>query len=356
MERKVEYRGKNRSIIHKIFLVIVISTLIGTTFGLYFFLSGISKDFRTIVTSILYSVIIGTLMMLIIYHRVQITGFIELQYLRFMVVVVLLGFVAIVGTELTRIIQSQFLFRKEYIPFGGSSLYFLNIIIVLITGIPIYEREEWKSRTLERLEKKEFELLKMEQLKTLSDLETLRAKIQPHFLYNVHNTIANLIRTNPDQAEKMIISLSRFFRFALGKENKSFHSIGEEMEIIETYLELQKIRFDYRLKTNFEIDPHLIKENIPSFLLQPLVENIFKHSFDETSQLFKISVRIFRKDTSLFMQVEDNGPPFPEEVCYGYGWQSIINKLNLLYLKRYNFSAQNRPFKQVQIILFQVYE
>lgn len=341
----------NKPVLRRIFFVLIIAIGIGATFGVYFYLSGSTQDLRFILTSILYSVNIGTFMMLIIYNRIFFLRFVEQQYIQLMGVIILLALAALAGTELTRFISASFIFQKEYFPFEEVNLYFLNIIIVLVTGLPIYEREVWKTKTLTRLEKQEYELLKLEQLKTLSDLETLRAKINPHFLYNIHNTIASLIRINPVQAEKMILALSRFFRFTLAKTSSTYHSIRDEMEIVKTYLELQQIRFGSRLQVVYEVDENLLQNKIPSFLLQPLIENAFKHSFDKTASTLELKLAIYRKNNIILLEVQDNGPPFPEEINYGYGFQSILNKLNILSRDNFKFSFQNKPIKQVQIEL-----
>lgn len=327
----------------------IIALLIGALFGIYFFLSGATRSYRAILISMLYSLNIGSLMMLVIYKRNSFLIYISRRYLRILVIIVLLAFAAVAGTEITSVISSLVIFQTEYLPFKNSNLYFLNILIVLVTGLPIYEREEWKNKTISRLERQEFELLKLEQLRTASELEMLRAKINPHFLFNVHNSIANLIRTNPIMAEETLLLLSRFFRFTLGKKSSTWHPLSEELEIIHTYLDLQKVRFGDALEVQIDIEKDLQECNIPSFLLQPIVENIFKHSAELSSNKLKICITASKQGEFLTVEIYDSGVPFPENISYGFGFQSVIDKLNLLCPDQYHLKFYNEPYKKVEI-------
>ncbi len=222
---------------------------------------------------------------------------------------------------------------------------------MFVTGIPIYQHEAWKEMAHATIESQQYELLQRQQLQTQAELDMLRAKVNPHFLYNVHNSIVGLIHTRPEQAEQMVLLLSRFFRHALNKNQSNFNTVQEEVEIAQTYLHLQQIRFGARMQTQLLIAPDCEQEPVPSFILQPLIENAVKYSVEQIPGEGKIKVQIFKDPSWLVIQVGDAGPPFTEPLHYGFGLQGILNKLNLLYPNKYTFALQNNPEKYVQIKL-----
>lgn len=331
--------------------VLGITIVIGIAFGCYFYLTSAQRNPVTILTSLLSSVCIGSLMMLVIYQRPVVLKGIRQESVKLLLMMFLLAGAAVAGTQLMHLIRDTFLFQREFHFFKDANTYFLNIIIVFVTGIPIYQHEVWKEYAQAKMEEQQFELLKLEQLKTQTELEMLRAKVNPHFLYNVHNTIAGLIHTQPDQAEQMVLLLSRFFRYVLNKNQNTFNSVPEEVEIVQTYLQLQQIRFGARMQTRLHIAPDCEQVRVPSFILQPLVENAVKYSIEQVPGTGKIEVQIFKDKGWLVIQVADAGPAFPDPLTYGFGLQGILNKLNLLYPGKYTFVLQNNPEKYVQIKL-----
>ncbi|PSR56746.1 hypothetical protein AHMF7605_26250 [Adhaeribacter arboris] len=337
---------------NRIIQVVGISLIIGTVFGLYFYWTNPNKSSVIILNSIFSSVSIGSLMMLFIYQRQVVLRGIRLESLRLLGMMLLLVLAAILGTELAHWLREVVLFHREFHFTQNQNIYFLNIIIVFVTGIPIYQQEVWKEHTNARIQKQQFELLQLKQLQTQTELEMLRAKINPHFLYNVHNTIAGLIYSAPGQAEQMVLLLSKFFRFTLNKTSNTFHTVQEEVEISQTYLKLQQIRFGERLQTRWDIAQNCTNEQVPSFMLQPLVENAVKYSIEQVPGPGKIDVQVFKDNEWLVLRVADEGPAYKEPLPYGFGLQSILDKLNLLYPDKYTFTLHNHPDKYVQIRLY----
>jgi two-component system LytT family sensor kinase len=194
-------------------------------------------------------------------------------------------------------------------------------------------------------------MLKLEQQNTMFELELLRSKINPHFLYNVHNSIAGLISKDPVKAEAMILLLSKFFRFTLNKESATFHSIADEIDIIRTYLDLQLIRYGDRLNYTINVDQSMLALQLPSYILQPLVENSIKHGIEKITEKGVIAIEITVANDQLIIRVIDNGPAFPNLPGTGNGLQIINNKLRLLYQERFTIEFQNFPKKYVELIL-----
>ena len=226
-----------------------------------------------------------------------------------------------------------------------------NWLIGLIISIPIFIVQSKKQEADLKLKKKELEVHKLERMKAKSDLETLQAKINPHFLYNSLNSVASLIHDNPDAAEKMVLSLSDLFRYSINSQGENYSSVKKEVQMVRTYLEVERIRFDDKLETIIEIDPKAESYLIPRFLIQPLIENAIKHG---TSKLQdgKLKLRVNKTEAAIEISIYDNGPDFPANFNSGYGLRSTSDKLNLLFPKNYELSIYNGEDKHIHIKIF----
>ena len=200
------------------------------------------------------------------------------------------------------------------------------------------------------LRKKESEITRLKDLKLKAELASLQAKINPHFLYNSLNSIASLAHEDANKVEHMAISLSKFYRQSINPNDNSYSTIKEEMEMVKSYLDIEKIRFGDKLEFSINIDAD---ENylIPRFLIQPLVENAIKHGISKITTKGIISINIQEKNKELEISVHDNGPDFPTDLMTGYGIQSTHEKLNLLFPDAHEVQIINGENKQVKIIL-----
>jgi two-component system LytT family sensor kinase len=208
-----------------------------------------------------------------------------------------------------------------------------------------------RARTYTRkITEQEYQLLHLEQLKTRAELEALQAKINPHFLYNALNSIASLVHDEPDRAERMVVLLSKLFRYTTGMKNRYFNTVADELEMVRTYLDVEQVRFGDRLTYRIDLmDPALKEVQIPQFLLQPLVENAIKHGISKVAGPGAIILRISEEEGWLNCRIHDNGPVFPEELVAGYGLQSIQDKLKLLYGNDARLLVENKPLKEVVV-------
>lgn len=225
----------------------------------------------------------------------------------------------------------------------------LHIIIATCIVYYFYTRDRIRTR---KITEQEYQLLKLNELKTKAELEALQAKINPHFLYNSLNSIAGLVHLDPEKAEKMVLLLAKFFRYSTNRHHDYYCTIQEELEIVETYLEVEKVRFGERL--NYEIklaDKDLNNCLIPRFLIQPLVENAIKHGIAKIAENGFISIDIQTFDNQLQIVVKDNGKAFAEDFESGYGLQSTQDKLRLLGGKTAQMEIINQNPKQIKIRL-----
>lgn len=335
---------------HPAIKTLLICILIGLVFGTYLYFSYDHRPVR-IVISILSSVSIGSLMMLAIYCRHYFIHISRYQAVKMIIMICLLTGAAMIGSEFTLAVRSLMVPGEPYRWLNGGSLYVLNILIALVTGLPIYVSEEFKDILRSRISTQQYRLLQLEQQQTVFELELLRAKINPHFLYNVHNTIAGLIEKDPVKAEEMVLLLSRFFRFSLSKNSATFHSVSDELEVITTYLNMQQIRFEDRMTYNIEVDPLALAIPIPSFILQPVVENAVKHGIENSAASGFIQVKIALVEERMIIVISDSGPAFPDQPGTGSGLQMVMNKLRLLYADDYKITFNNVPEKYIQLTI-----
>lgn len=171
---------------------------------------------------------------------------------------------------------------------------------------------------------------------TTAQLALLQARIRPHFLFNALNSAIALVRADPTLAEQLLQDLSDLFRAAL-HEQRSTIPLGEEVELAQRYLDIEKIRFGARMQVRWEIDPSVLHLPVPPLLLQPLAENAVKHGIEpsETGGLIRISVRRHDPTYALITVTNTVGhhspgmPPAPAGL--GMALVNVRHRLHLLY-------------------------
>jgi two-component sensor histidine kinase len=191
-----------------------------------------------------------------------------------------------------------------------------------------------------------------ERLKTLAtqaELKALRAQISPHFLFNSLNTIASLISTKPQKAEESIERLADIFRYALSASDREFVTLRDELEFIDSYLEIQKARFGDRLVIAKSISPEILDIPIPSLILQPLVENSIKHGQVQTGEM-RIEIIGYMDGDLVKVEIKDEGKGAPEEVragiytTNGTGLRNVNERLQKIYGESYGLKIkENEP-------------
>ncbi len=202
-----------------------------------------------------------------------------------------------------------------------------------------------------RKKEKIFEILKSEGTFTLSKLASIQSRINPHFLYNALNSIASLARTEPKKTQEMAIQLAKFYEQCSVIKSKPMITLAEEMEILKSYLKIEKIRFGDRLQVILPDDDDVMDKIIPSFILQPIVENAIKYGYNTDENVINIGITAETNDKSLILRIYDSGPPFSENMHSGYGLNSIAKKLKVLYPERHSISFINEPKKCVEMVL-----
>jgi two-component system LytT family sensor kinase len=173
----------------------------------------------------------------------------------------------------------------------------------------------------------------IERLAKEAELFKLRQQLQPHFLFNSLNSISALTKSQPEKARHMIQQLSDFLRGTLKKEDHHWNSLKEELQYLELYLDIEKVRFGHRLQTEMLVQEDTLPLKIPALLLQPVVENAIKFGLYDTIGEVTISIETKRQEKNLMVAVTN---PFDPETAQplqgtGFGLPSIKRRLFLLF-------------------------
>jgi sensor histidine kinase YesM len=260
------------------------------------------------------------------------------------------AFGMLMGIELSYLLVS-FIFHVPFHFLNHYQEYRFSGVIVLVVGTIIYFYHAQKGRMETRLKEKELAMAKLVHLKTQAELQTLQSKINPHFLYNSLNSIASLIHEDADKAEDMTLKLSKLFRYSINSQQENMASIKEEIEIVNTYLDIEKVRFGDRINFMMQIAPEVKDLRIPRFLIQPLVENALKHGLNNKADHGVLQIIANRDADNISITIADNGVPFPDDINMGYGLQSTYDKLSLLYGDNYRIHISNHPQKHIKITI-----
>lgn len=146
-------------------------------------------------------------------------------------------------------------------------------------------------------------------------LDALRAQINPHFLFNILNTIASKARTRPEEARELLLRLSEFFRYTVRQEGH-FAEFAQEYFFVRTYLSLEQARFGERLDIRYDIDPQVLTSRVPVLMIQPLVENAVKHGIAGKKEggTVRLRARLDPLTRMVSMRVSDDGVGMDAEV------------------------------------------
>ena len=182
---------------------------------------------------------------------------------------------------------------------------------------------------------------------TGAELRALRAQVNPHFLFNSLNTIADLAVTAPNQAEEMTVRLSSVFRYVLLNTDRQFTSLKEELEFARSYLHIEQTRFGDRLTVHFDVDPSTLDQQVPTLLLQPLIENALKHGIAPRREGGTLTISSRRDQESVLISIADDGVGLqPGGVAgrrsTGVGVDNVVRRLQTAYGGRASVTLQRR--------------
>ena len=167
-------------------------------------------------------------------------------------------------------------------------------------------------------------------------LQALSARLNPHFLFNTLNTIAEQVHRNPEAADRMLVGLGTLLRRNLDGDATET-TLGDELELLSQYLDIEKMRLGERMQVEWRIDPDTLDARVPHLLLQPLAENAIHHALSRRSTSGLLTVRAQRRDARLVLEIEDDGgaaaaaPANRHGNGHGLGLSTTRARLQTLY-------------------------
>ncbi len=180
-----------------------------------------------------------------------------------------------------------------------------------------------------------------------AQLQALERQIQPHFLFNTLNTIAGLIRTNVEAADRMIDGLGDLLRMTLHTSGTQEVPLTQEIDVLEKYLDIEQTRFGDRLRIETRVEPGALDALVPNLLLQPLVENAVRHGIAPNARPGRIEVSAAREGRQLVVQVKDSGNGLPPDrltaLNAGVGLGNTRARLGHLYPGAHQCVFSNLP-------------
>jgi two-component sensor histidine kinase len=164
-------------------------------------------------------------------------------------------------------------------------------------------------------------------------LNALRSQLNPHFLFNTLNAISTLVEQDPRGTRRMIARLSDLMRHTLEGDEQEI-TLARELEMLRRYLDIMEVRFQDKLEVSIETEESLDDALVPNLVLQPLVENAFRHGLAMMHTVGRVAVRAVRDDGDLVLTVRDNGPGPAKEIRDGVGMANTRARLTQLYGER----------------------
>jgi len=192
-----------------------------------------------------------------------------------------------------------------------------------------------------QLQKEHERLLKAQTLAKDAQLQMLRYQLNPHFMFNTMNAISTLIlKHENDKANEMLDKLCEFFRYSLDFKTKTTTTLKKELELLELYLSIEKVRFGQRLNIKLDIDDKAINCQVPSMLLQPLVENSIKYAIEPRKAGGTITIKAHPLNNQLVLTVLDDGFGQDEQnkKGFGIGISNTESRLDAMFNGNYNIN------------------
>jgi two-component system LytT family sensor kinase len=234
-----------------------------------------------------------------------------------------------------------------------SSLLYQILTFLIMYGLILTVTYAMDAR--ERMAHQMMETARLSEELSRSQLAALRQQVEPHFMFNTLHSITGLVRDNENEAAvSMIVGLSEFLRRALEDSHRSQVTLEEEVEYLQRYLDLQKVRFGGRLQVNLDIPAELLRAQVPNLLLQPLVENAIKHGIARRAAGGCVRVAAAYRDGKLYLSIYNDGPDFPPEgqaTRTGVGISNLRTRLQILHGNESELKLNHTDTGAVEVVV-----
>jgi sensor histidine kinase YesM len=221
----------------------------------------------------------------------------------------------------------------------GSRVFWQNTfnfsVLFLLWGI-IY----FAVNTFENWKREEIKNLELRAAKTEIELNSFKSQMNPHFMFNSMNSIRALIDEDPTKAKLAITMLSGLLRNNLTHGKRQTIPLKEELDLVDKYLSLEKIRFEERLQIEMDVAAETLLCEVPPFMIQTIVENGIKHGISKRLEGGLVRVRVWKQDDTLNIEVVNSGDLVESSLADGIGIANTRTRLYLLYAKKASFNIE----------------
>jgi LytS/YehU family sensor histidine kinase len=217
----------------------------------------------------------------------------------------------------------------------------------MVLAFPVIHGTEIALRFLRQVQEKEQQEEQLKLLAAEAELRALKAQINPHFLFNTLNTIAELIHADSDRAEATVERLAEMFRYVLNGSERGLVPLEEELAFLDDYLEIERVRFGDRLRVSREVAPGALNLLVPSLVLRPLVENTLRHGLGADGSV-DLGIAVRTDGERAVIAISDRGPGMPARHKIGegpgHGLHNVDERLRKTYGEAYGLEiSPNQP-------------
>ena len=196
------------------------------------------------------------------------------------------------------------------------------IVVAVAHALAFYERARDRERRLSEVERS----------LVATQLEALRSRLHPHFLFNALNSVAEIVHTDAELADRMLVSLSTLLRESLRADERLERPLQDELVLLRHYLTIESIRLGARLEVDIDIPEACMNVPVPMLILQPLVENAIVHAIARRRAPGKLKVSAQRRDRILCVEITNSrGPDSGRGDGNGLGLELVTRRLELMY-------------------------
>ena len=215
---------------------------------------------------------------------------------------------------------------------GASIVQQMVLVLAIAAAVGYFFFSKARLRaTGELIQQERIQRLSSEKEALEANLRLLQAQIEPHFLFNTLSNVLSLIDTDPAKGKAMLSDLIRYLRTSLSRTRPDTTTLGQEMEMIKSYLSIQKVRMGERLTFAIDFPESLSERPLPPMLLQPLVENAVKHGLEPRVEGGKISVEASENGEVVRVTIADTGEGFSAYEQTGIGLANVRERIRLIY-------------------------
>lgn len=225
---------------------------------------------------------------------------------------------------------------ESRMPVSGFGTYLLSYKTVLILTHVFRHIREYSDQSIR--------IVEIELRTTRAKLNALRTQLHPHFLFNALHSLSGLTLENPVAAERIVSRLKIMVEQTMEESDLPLVSLKKEMESLNNYLEIMKVRFENRLNVRIEIDPDALEVEVPVWILQPIVENAFRHGASSRHSSSEVVIEGKRRNGVLELSVKDDGPGIRPGTPYrpGIGLSNTKERLIRIYGSSHQMDVGNR--------------